>query len=133
MSKLTLRILLPSREAVSRHVDSVNLTATEGEVGILPGHAALLATLRPGPALIRDGASVEHWAIGDGFLEVRDDVVTALVQTAESRESIDVARAQKRKAEREAELKRQGLSEFEMKRAELSLAKQLARLKVAGG
>ena len=69
MSKLTLRILLPSREAVSRHVDSVNLTATEGEVGILPGHAALLATLRPGPALIRDGASVEHWAIGDGFLE----------------------------------------------------------------
>ena len=132
MSKLHLRILLPSREAISRPIDAVNLTAAEGEVGILPGHAALLAALKPGPASVKDGATTDKWALGEGFLEVHDDTVTVLVQTAERAADIDVERARRRRAEREAQLRADSLSELEMRRAELSLLKQLARLRAAG-
>ena len=133
MDRLNLRILLPTREAVERTVDSVNLTAWEGEVGILPGHAPYLAVLRPGPASFRDGGETQTFALGDGFLEVHDDVVTALVQSAERADEIDVARAEQRKAAIEVQLKAEGLAETEMKRFELSLAKQLARIQVATG
>jgi len=128
--KLNLRILLPTREAVSKPVDAVNLTAAEGEVGLLRGHAPMLAALAPGPATIRDGASVEHWAIGTGFFEVRDDVVTVFARTAELAADIDVERARRRLAERESQL-REKLSDLDLAKAELSIKKQLARLQVA--
>ena len=129
--KLTLKLLVPTRAAASREVDSINLTAMEGEVGILPGHAALLAALKPGPAAVRDGSAVEHWALGEGVLEIHDDVVTVLARSAERSDEIDVDRARRRLAEREAEIAREHASEIELKRAELSLAKQLVRIRVA--
>ena len=130
--ELQLRILTPGREALAVPVDSVNLTASEGEVGILPGHAALLTALRPGPATVVTGGQTHHWALGGGFLEVADGRVTALVQSAESADQIDVERAEARRRAREEELKREQLSEFEMKVAEVSLEKQLTRIQVAG-
>ena len=135
--KLTLKLLVPTRAAVSRAIDSVNLCATEGEVGILPGHAAFLTALRPGPATLRDGASVEYWALSEGVLEVHDDTAMVLVRAAERSDEIDVERAKRRMAEREAELKGaqlpegERMSEVAMLRAEASLAKQLVRLRVA--
>jgi F-type H+-transporting ATPase subunit epsilon len=132
MAKLTLRILLPGREAVNREVDSFNVTGLEGELGILPGHAALLAALKPGPAWFKDGAEIDRWALGDGFLEVHDDLVTVLVQTAEHSSEIDVERARNRKDEIERRIKSETMSEIELRRLEASLAKQLARLQVAG-
>jgi F-type H+-transporting ATPase subunit epsilon len=131
--RLTLRILLPTREAVSRKVDSVNLPGSEGELGILPGHAPLLAMLRPGAAWFKDGAEIGRLALGDGFLEVKDDVVTAMVQTAERAEDIDVARAERRRAEVDAKLRRDDLEAIELERARISMMKQLARLEVARG
>ena len=131
MSKLHLRILLPGREAVSREVDSFNATTVEGEVGLLPGHAALLAALKPGPAWFKDGALIDRWALGEGFLEVHDDLVTVLVQTAEHSSEIDVERAQRRRDEVETRLKAL-TSDIEMRKCELSLAKQIARLQTAG-
>lgn len=132
MAKLKLRVLLPGRHAVDQLVDAVNVTAAEGEVGILPGHAALLAALKPGPATFRDGGKSDHWALGEGFLEVHDDEVTVLVQTAEHSSEIDVERARRRKDEMEARMKGEGMNELELRRAEISLLKQLARLHVAG-
>ncbi len=130
--ELNLRILLPSRQAVGAKVASVNLTAVTGELGILPGHAALLAALRPGAAWYRAGETTERLALGDGFLEVRDDVVTVLVQSCERAADIDVERARRRKAECLERLRVGGLSEFETQQVERSVLKQQARLSVAG-
>jgi F-type H+-transporting ATPase subunit epsilon len=126
--RLLFRILTPAREVLAREVDAASLVAEGGEVGILPGHAPLLARLRPGEASFRDGSTTEWFALSDGFLEVNANVVTALVRTAEPAEEIDVARAEKRRAERDAELKRPGLDPDAASRAELSRAKQDARL-----
>ena len=70
-------------------------------------------------------------ALGDGFLEVADDTVTALVRSAEAASEIDVPRAKKRRAELEQELKNTHLSTADARRGELSLAKQISRLDAA--
>src|SRR5437660_9097726 len=61
---------------------------TEGELGILPRHAPLLTTLRPGPLLIRNGVEETELFVGGGFLEVLPDRVTVLADVAERAEEI---------------------------------------------
>ena len=60
----------------------------EGELGILPRHAPLLTTLRPGPLLIRNGSEETELFVGGGFLEVLPDRVTVLADVAERAEEI---------------------------------------------
>jgi F-type H+-transporting ATPase subunit epsilon len=125
--KLTFRILTPSRQVLDRQVDAAHVMAAEGEVGILPGHAPLLASMRPGVAYYQDGEETHFFALSDGFLEVSDDVVTALVTVAEPADEIDLERAEERRRQREAELREQDLKDFQMRSAEVSLEKQVAR------
>jgi F-type H+-transporting ATPase subunit epsilon len=60
----------------------------EGELGILPRHAPLLTTLRPGPLQIRNGSEETELFVGGGFLEVLPDRVTVLADVAERTEEI---------------------------------------------
>jgi F-type H+-transporting ATPase subunit epsilon len=60
----------------------------EGEMGILPRHAPLLTTLRPGPLLIRNGTEETELFVGGGFLEVLPDRVTVLADVAERADEI---------------------------------------------
>jgi F-type H+-transporting ATPase subunit epsilon len=69
---------------------------TEGELGVLPGHAPLLGQLADG-GIVRikeDGGSEMVFAVHGGFLSVTDDGVSILAEIAESADEIDVARAQ---------------------------------------
>ena len=68
--------------------------ATEGEVGILPSHAALITTLRPGELRIQNGASQSEIAVSGGFLEVINNRVTVLADHAEEASAIDLAKAE---------------------------------------
>jgi len=61
---------------------------TDGELGILPRHAPLLTTLRPGPLVIRNGPEETELFVGGGFLEVLPDRVTVLADVAERAEEI---------------------------------------------
>jgi F-type H+-transporting ATPase subunit epsilon len=60
----------------------------EGELGILPRHAPLLTTLRPGLLSIRNGAEETTLFVGGGFLEVLPDRVTVLADVAERADEI---------------------------------------------
>lgn len=130
-NKLLFRILAPHGEVIAKEVDAATLMASEGEVGILPGHAAFLAALRAGEASCRVGEDVRYFALSDGFLEVADDVVTALVRSAEPAHEIDLERAERRRREREDELEKE-LSDRHQRHAEASLEKQVIRIQVAG-
>ena len=125
--KLTLRILTPGREVLHREVESATLMAEHGEVGILPGHAPFLAHMRPGVAHYTEGGETHYFALSDGFLEVGDDLVTALVAVAEPADEIDLERAEERLRRREEELKAEDLREFQLRAAEISVEKQIAR------
>lgn len=61
----------------------------EGQIGVLPRHAPLLATLKPGELLIRNGAEETVLFVGGGFVEVLPDRVTVLADVAERAEEIN--------------------------------------------
>src|SRR5215469_18896431 len=73
----------------------------EGELGILPKHAPLLTTLRPGPLVIRNGVDETELFVGGGFLEVLPERVTVLADVAERAEEIseEAAEEARRKAQ----------------------------------
>ena len=98
---------------------------------VLAHHAPFVFALKPGPLRMRlpDGQD-QYVAVGSGFLVVQKERTTVLARSAERPEEIDVERA--RRAKERAEQRLQQKSEdFEVARAEASLQRALARLKVA--
>jgi F-type H+-transporting ATPase subunit epsilon len=129
-TRLTLEIVTPDQSLVSEEVEEVVVPAWEGYLGVLPGHAPLLAVLKIGEMWYRKGSEKTYLAIAGGFLEVLPDKVTILAHIAERPEDIDVARAEaaKRRAE---ERFNQPTGEMDFERARIAMMKSLARLQVA--
>src|SRR3954454_19726576 len=107
---LTLQIITPERVVFSEEgVDSVTLPGIEGELTVLPEHAALMTALQPGPLVFRKSGVETDVALSGGFLEVRDDKVTVLADTAERSDEIDQARAEEARQKAQHDLEnRQG-------------------------
>lgn len=94
MGRITLNIATAERETYSGEADYVVAPSTEGQVTILPRHAALMTTLMSGELRFRDEDSSEQSiALSGGFMEVLNDEVTILADAAERPDEIDVARA----------------------------------------
>ncbi len=83
-----LRVVTPKCEKINIEVDSVSLPGAFGEICILPGHTALISTLEVG-ILQYSGSKSGRLAVNRGFLEVMDDNITVLTETAEGPEEID--------------------------------------------
>jgi F-type H+-transporting ATPase subunit epsilon len=103
----------------------------EGVFEVLAHHAPFVFALKPGALRIRlpDGQE-QYVAVGKGFLVVQKERTTVLTRSAEHPEDIDVERARRAKERAEQRLQQKS-PEFEMARAEASLQRALARLKVA--
>jgi F-type H+-transporting ATPase subunit epsilon len=94
----TVHVELVSVERLLWSGDATMIIArtTEGELGILPGHAPLLGELAPGGVvrIQREGGEELTFAVHGGFLSVTEDGVSILAEIAEQADEIDVARAQ---------------------------------------
>jgi len=123
---VTAERLVYSEEGVERLI----VPGVEGELGVLTLHAPLLTMIQPGVLRIVKGGDEVEMAITGGFIEVRQNRVTILADAAERAEEIDAVRAEeaRRRAQR---LLEERISEEDLARAEASLARALARLKVA--
>ncbi len=100
---LQLQVVTAERVVYEDEVDMVVAPSLEGTVGILPRHAPLMSVLGIGELRIKKGAEETPLAIGGGFMEVLDDRVTVLADSAERADEIDVQRAE------EAQLRAQRL------------------------
>jgi F-type H+-transporting ATPase subunit epsilon len=129
-AKLLLEIVTPDRSLVREEVDEVQLPGTKGYLGVLPGHAPLLATLKVGELWYRIGQERHYLAIAGGFVEVLPDHVTVLAQIAERAPEIDVARAESARKRAEERLARPS-PDLDLERARVALMKALIRLQVA--
>jgi len=129
--ELTLEIVTPERVTFRGVVEEVTIPGTEGEFGVLKGHAPLLASVDDGElSFLKDHAKTRY-AVHSGYAEVSSSKVTVLVESAERADQIDrdrAARAKKRAEEKLAQLRKED-SEFE--RARLALIRALTRLNVA--
>jgi len=90
---LHLEIVTPEKRVLDAEVDSVTVTTATGEAGILPNHAPLISALKPGILSYSAKGSTDKLAVSGGFVEVSNNSVSVLADTAESAGEIDVAQA----------------------------------------
>lgn len=129
--KITLEIVTPERQVLVEKVDEVVLPSVEGYMGVLPGHAPLLAQLDVGEVSYRVGKERHFLVVTGGFAEVLRGSVSILATASERAEEIDVERARKSRERAEAGL-RLDASEYEFHRAAARLKRALCRIQVHG-
>lgn len=78
-----LRVFTPERALVDTDVREVTAQGALGQIGVLPDHAALVTALDPGPLTYRENGTAVRLDLGGGFAEVRDNVMTVLVESGE--------------------------------------------------
>ena len=91
MAALHFEFVSPERVLFSGDVDQVDLPGAEGDLGILPGHAPLVTSLRPGIVTIYNGGAREPIVVVGGFAEVSPAGLTILADRAVPREDYDTA------------------------------------------
>lgn len=95
MAELHVELVAVDREVWSGEAVTVIAKTTEGEIGILPGHAPLLGEVAEGSTLrvLQAGGGEVVAAVHGGFLSVTDQGVTVLAEVAELADDIDQGRA----------------------------------------
>ncbi len=129
--KIQLEIVTPTGPVVSEAVDIVTAPGTDGEFGVLAGHAPLLSTIQIGNLTYENDKERHVVMVNGGFCEVSNNKITFLVESAELGAAIDVDRAMRAKERAEkrlAEAQRQQ-DGMDSTRAEAALQRAVARLK----
>jgi len=86
---LKLEIVTPEARIFSDEVDSVVLPGVEGEMGVLPAHANLVTTLKPGELVYTKGGKTMEMAVGEGLVEVTGTTTRVLTDMAIGVDDID--------------------------------------------
>ncbi|NVJ50336.1 MAG: F0F1 ATP synthase subunit epsilon [Gammaproteobacteria bacterium] len=124
-----LDIVSAEEEIFSGTVDMLVAHGELGELGIAPGHAPLLTTLKPGPVKVtKHGGEEEFYYVSGGMLEVQPHVVTVLADTAVRAGDVDEAAALEAQKAAEQALKDQS-AEIEYSKAAAELAEAVAQLR----
>ncbi len=88
---LTLEIVTPEARVYSDTIDTVVIPTTAGEIGILPGHIALVAQVAEGELRVTKDGKQLILAVGGGFVEIDRDKISVLAEQAINVEKIDVS------------------------------------------
>lgn len=128
---LLLEIVTPERLAYSDQVDEVIVPGSEGELGILPHHAPLLAMLGVGELRIKKAATEESFAIAGGFVQVRPDKVVIMAEMADMAAEIDLERAHEARREAERVIETGFHEGADLVAARAALQQALLRIRVA--
>ena len=131
---ITLRVITPDHVVVDTTADTVRFPGLDGSVGVLKGHAAMVAALDSG-LLSWSGSQSGDMFISGGFAEVRDNVVRVVTQSGEIGKEIDLDRAEESARRARERLRNRrieaGSKEFDVLRAESALRRALMRKFVA--
>ncbi len=132
MSRIRFKIITPERIVFEDEVDQATLPTAEGEITVLPNHIPLISVLKSGELIVKKGGEEIDIAVSGGIIEVQNNEITILADTAERAEEIDVKRAEEAK-KRAEELKSKRILADETQYAIVAanLEKNLARIKVA--
>jgi len=124
-----LDIVTPDKLAYSADVTMVIARATDGDLGVLPGHVPLIAALQIWPLRVFVEGVEKLISLCGGFIEVQPDKVTILAGCAELPEEIDVTRAEQAKHRAEERLAAHD-GHIDLTRAHAALTRAITRLKV---
>ncbi len=128
--KLNLKIITPQKILVEEQVDAVYSKSIEGEFGILPGHIPYMTDLAIGVTEYIADNKKEFVSTMGGVIQVKDNTVTILSDTAELGEEINVPRARTAKERAEVKL-RAGAPDIDLNMAQAALARAITRIHAA--
>jgi F-type H+-transporting ATPase subunit epsilon len=129
---LTLEIVTPERRVLSVQADEVRAPGVQGGFGIRLNHEPFMTALEPGRLTYVEGAREHHYAIGGGFLQVAENRVMVLADTAEAAGDIDVERARRAFADAQDRLLRSTEQDEHHAQEAARVRRATARLAVAG-
>ena len=128
MKTFLLEIYTPYGKYFDRYVEEVIVPTEEYVLGILPGHAPLIAKIRLGKLeIIREGEKTIY-AHAEGLINVKKDCVTILVDSIESKDEIDIDRA--KEAKKRAEERLQQPLNIDVERATKALIRANNRIAI---
>lgn len=143
MAQMTVQVVTPDGLKYDHHASFIHAVTKDGQIGILPGHINLIAPLEVEELKVRrvdDESHVDWIAVTGGIIEVKDDFITIVANSAERDRDIDVSRAEraKQRAERvlEEETKRvleeatKSDRNDDVQRAQIALRRALNRINV---
>ena len=88
--KIEIDLVSPEKQVFSKMADMVIISGTEGDFGVLPGHAPIVSSIRPGTLEIQDANKIEILFIAGGIVEVLSNKVSVLASEVYSKEDIQV-------------------------------------------
>ena len=127
---MKLQIITPMRTILDVEVESVILTTTEGEMGVLYDHEPVVALLGYKQIAYTQGGQKKKATALGGFAEITKDKITILTDASELAEEIDIERARKAKERAEKRLSSKA-ADIDYLRAEIALKKAIARIELA--
>ena len=132
-SEIQLEVVTPERRVLAESVNSVTVPGRNGDMQILPGHAALISELQTGVLAYNQDGTAQQLHVSGGFIEVNNDKVSVLAEIAERPEEIDAARARLAREHTEKQLSSWSGSEEDFEKARAKLERSMVRLQLASG
>lgn len=135
MAQLTVQIVTPDGLVYDHHASFVSVRTLDGEMGILPRHENMIAVLAVDEVKVKridDDTHVNWIAVNGGIIEVVDNVITIVADSAERARDIDISRAERAKLRAEKaleEAKDQHSVDME-RRAKIALQRAINRINV---
>ena len=136
MTVMTVNVVTFSGVVYHHHASFLVVRTESGELGILPNHEALIAPLVIDEVKIRRTYSDTHIdfiAVNGGIVEIRENVITIIANSAERERNIDVSRAERAKlrAEKLIQKAKEEKDQSELRRAEVALHRAINRINVS--
>ncbi|MBQ9699288.1 MAG: ATP synthase F1 subunit epsilon [Lachnospiraceae bacterium] len=126
-----LEIISPERTFYKGQASFLELTTSEGDVGIYRNHIPMTNVIVPGIVTIHEADGIKEAAVHSGFMVILQDSVKIMAEVAEWPDEIDANRATEAKIRAERRLKEGGAG-IDMVRAEAALKRSLTRLSLVG-
>ena len=129
-NKMRLQIITPMKTILDEEVDSVILSTTEGEMGVMYDHEPVVVLLGYKRLSYTQDEVKKYATTLGGFAEITKDRVVILTDASEFADEIDLERAKRAKERAEKRLSESGMDHL---RAEIALKKAIARINLKEG
>lgn len=124
-----LKVIAPNRVFFEGKANMLEFTTTEGAMGIYKNHVPTTVILEPCIITRHESGETDEFMVSGGFIEILQDKVTVMAEDVLKAEEIDIERA-KAARERAEKILSEHEESMDMKRAEVSLKRSMARLKL---
>lgn len=133
MKELKVEIVTPSKIAFEGNVKSITIPGTKGTFQVLFNHAPLMSSFEIGFIKIENDSETKiNYSTSGGTVEVLNNKVVVLAESFESKEDVDIKRAEEARNRAKKRIKKEsGEKEINLDRAEFALKRSINRLKLA--